>query len=51
MSGQAKDYYAPTGLKINETIEPRAALRSALGYLRPPRWGFERVDRVPIWAQ
>ena len=43
MSGQAKDYYAPTGLKIIKTPKPRAALRSALGYLRPPRWGSRQI--------
>ena len=27
--------------------EPRVALRSTLGYLIPPRWGFGGVDRLP----
>ena len=26
--------------------KPRVALRSTLGYLIPPRWGFGRVDRL-----
>jgi len=30
---------APTGLALNSPIQPRAALRFALGYHLAPRWG------------
>ena len=34
---------APTGLALNSPIQPRAALRFALGYHLAPRWGKNHV--------
>ena len=37
---------APIGLALNSPIQPRAALRFALGYHLAPRWGKKPLNLV-----
>ena len=41
-------YFAPTGLGFFVVALTQGV---ALGYLRPPLWGFGRVDCLPRWTR